>query len=221
MFPIEEGSESAFMINRFFHFILIPVCIKKAFSLNLHFPLIFFSFLKRQSKRSGLVFLLLGCVFQTNFTGAKTLDECRELWKTPQEIKSCVLLRGVSEKSRYQEVLKTPDRPYGYQSFKFGTLREKLEDGQTHLILSVELMVTHPAFQYLIIRDITAERLIRTCMRQANPKKPVPAKIKGCILEQMRGFFNQNYRWKKEPIWDVGLLKYQVELQKREKLRNR
>jgi hypothetical protein len=49
----------------------------------------------------------------------------------------------------------------------------------------------------------------------------VPAKIKGCILEQMRGFFNQNYRWKKEPIWDVGLLKYQVELQKREKLRNR
>ena len=193
---------------------------EKAFSLNLHFPLIFFSFLKRQSKRSGLVFLLLGCAFQTKFTGAKTLDECSELWKTPQEIKSCVLLRGVSEKSRYQEVLKTPNRPYGYQSFKFGTLREKLEDGQTHLILSVELMVTHPAFQYLIIRDITAERLIRTCMRQANPKKPVPAKIKGCILEQMRGFFNQNYRWKKEPIWDVGLLKYQVELQKREKLRN-
>ena len=168
-----------------------------------------------------MFFLLLGCAFQTNFIGAKTLDECRELWKTHQEIKSCVLLRGVSEKSRYQEVLKTPDRPYGYQSFKFGTLREKLEDGQTHLILSVELMVTHPAFQYLIIRDITAERLIRTCMRQANPKKPVPAKIKGCILEQMRGFFNQNYRWKKEPIWDVGLLKYQVELQKREKLRNR
>ena len=168
-----------------------------------------------------MVFLLLGCAFQTNFIGAKTLDECRELWKTPQEIKSCVLLRGVSEKSRYQKVLKTPDRPYGYQSFKFGTLREKLEDGQTHLILSVELMVTHPAFQYLIIRDITAERLIRTCMRQANPKKPAPAKLKGCILEQMRGFFNQNYRWRKEPIWDVGLLKYQVELQKREKLRNR
>ena len=193
---------------------------KKAFSLNLHFPLIFFSFLKRQSKRFRLVFLLLGCAFQKNFSGAKTLDECQELWKTPQEIKSCVLLRGVSEKSRYQEVLKSPNRPYGYQSFKFGTLRETLEDGQTHLILSVELMVTHPAFQYLIIRDITAERLIRTCMRQANPKKPVPAKIKGCILEQMREFFNQNYRWKKEPIWDVGLLKYQVELQKREKLRN-
>ena len=193
---------------------------EKAFSPNLHFPLIFFPFLKRQSIRSGLVFLLLGCAFQTKFTGAKTLDECRELWKTPQEIKSCVLLRGVSEKSRYQEVLKTPDRPYGYQSFKFGTLREKLEDGQTHLILSVELMVTHPAFQYLIIRDFTAERLIRTCMRQANPKKPVPAKIKVCILEQMRGFFNQNYRWKKEPIWDVGLLKYQVELHKREKLSN-
>ena len=194
---------------------------KKAFSLNLHFPLVFFSFLKQLSKRSVLVFLLLGCAFQTKFTGAKTLDECRELWKTPQEIKSCVLLRGVSEKSRYQEVLKSPNRPYGYQSFKFGTLREKLEDGQTHLILSVELMVTHPAFQYLIFRDITAERLIRTCMRQANPKKPVPSKIKGCILEQMRGFFNQNYRWKKEPIWDVGLLKYKVELQKREKLRNR
>jgi len=193
---------------------------EKSFSLNLRFPLIIFSFLKRPSKRSGLVFLLLGCALQMNFTGAKTLDECRELWKTPQEIKSCVLLRGVSEKSRYQEVLKSPNRPYGYQSFKFGTLREKLEDGQTHLILSVELMVTHPAFQYLIIRDITAERLIRACMLQANPKKPVPEKIKGCILEQMRGFFNQNYRWKKEPIWDVGLLKYQVELQKREKLRN-
>ena len=126
----------------------------KAFSLNLHFPLVVFSFLKRQSKRSGLVFLLLGCVFQTNSTGAKTLDECRELWKTPQEIKSCVLLRGVSEKSRYQEVLKTPNRPYGYQSFKFGTLREKLLDGQTHLILSVELMVTHPAFQYLSLIHI-------------------------------------------------------------------
>ena len=192
---------------------------EKTFSLN--FLLIFFPFFKKPSIRSGLVFLLLGCAFQTNFIGAKTLDECRELWKTPQEIKSCVLLRGVSEKSRYQEVLKTPNRPYGYQSFKFGTLREKLLDGQTHLILSVELMVTHPAFQYLIIRDITAERLIRTCMRQANPKNPVPAKLKGCILEQMRGFFNQNYRWKKEPIWDVGLLKYQVELQKREKLRNR
>ena len=168
---------------------------EKPFSLNLHFPLIFFPFLKKQSKRFGLVFLLLGCAFQINFTGAKTLDECRELWKTPQEIKSCVLLRGVSEKSRYQEVLKTPDRPYGYQSLKFGTLRGKLEDGQTHLILSVELMVTRPAFQYLIIRDITAERLIRACIRQANPKKPVPAKIKGCILEQMRSFFNQNYHW--------------------------
>ena len=68
---------------------------KKAFSLNLHFPLIFFSFHKKPSKRSVLFFLLLGCAFQTNFTGAKTLDECRELWKTPQEIKSCVLLRGV------------------------------------------------------------------------------------------------------------------------------
>ena len=128
---------------------------EKAFSLNLHIPLIFPPFFKNQSKRSGLIFLLLGCAFQTNFTGAKTLDECRELWKTPQEIKSCVLLRGVSEKSRYQEVLKTPNRSYGYQSFKFGTLREKLMDGQTHLILSVELMVTHPAFQYLIIRDLS------------------------------------------------------------------
>ena len=159
---------------------------EKPFSLN--FLLIFFPFFKKQSKRSGLVFLLLGCAFQTNFIGAKTLDECRELWKTPQEIKSCVLLRGVSEKSRYQEVLKTPDRPYGYQSFKFGTLREKLEDGQTHLILSVELMVTHPAFQYLIIRDIAAERLIRTCMRQANHKKPVPAKLKGCSWSRCEDF---------------------------------
>ena len=209
------------MINRCFHFTLIPVCIKKRFHWIYIFLWFFFHFSKDSLKDPVWFFLLLGCAFQTNFTGAKTLDECRELWKTPQEIKSCVLLRGVSEKSRYQEVLKIPNRPYGYQSFKFGTLREKLLDGQTHLILSVELMVTHPAFQYLIIRDITAERLIRTCMRQANPKKPVPAKIKGCILEQMRGFFNQNYRWKKEPIWDVGLLKYQVELQKREKLRNR
>ena len=57
---------------------------EKPFSLN--FLLIFSPFLKKQSKRSGLVFLLLGCAFQTNFTGAKTLDECRELWKTPQEI---------------------------------------------------------------------------------------------------------------------------------------
>ena len=192
---------------------------EKPFSLN--FLLIIFPFFRKHPKRSGLVFLLLGCAFQINFTTAKTLDECRELWKTPQEIKSCVLLRGVSEKSRYQEVLKTPNRPYGYQSFKFGTLREKLLDGQTHLILSVELMVTRPAFQYLIIRDITAERLIRACMGQANPQKPVPTKIKGCILEQMRGFFNQNYRWKKEPIWNVGFLNYQIELQKREKLRNR
>ena len=158
---------------------------EKAFSLNLRFPLIFFPFPKSPYTRSGLVFLLLGCAFQMDFIAAKTLDECRELWKTPQEIKSCVLLRGVSEKSRYQEVLKSPSRPYGYQSFKFGTLRDKLMDGQTHLILSVELMVTHPAFQYLIIRDITAERLIRACMRQANPKKPVPAKIKGCILDEM------------------------------------
>jgi hypothetical protein len=99
---------------------------KKVFSLNLHFPLFLISFLKKPTKGSVLVFLLLGFDFQTNFAGAKTLDKCRELWKTPQEINSCVLLRGVSEKSRYQEVLKTPNRPYGYQSFKFGTLRKNL-----------------------------------------------------------------------------------------------
>ena len=28
---IEEGAESAFIIDRCFHFILIPVCIKKRF----------------------------------------------------------------------------------------------------------------------------------------------------------------------------------------------
>ena len=48
---------------------------EKAFSLNLHFPLIFFPFLKRPSKRFGLVFLLLGCAFQINFTAAKNYTD--------------------------------------------------------------------------------------------------------------------------------------------------
>ena len=76
------------------------------------------------------------------------------------------------------------DLPYRFGNFS--KFRELLKDGQTHLFLSVELIVTHAAFQYLTIRDITAERLIKKCMRIANSQGPSPGKIKSCILNQLR-----------------------------------
>ena len=162
----------------------------------------------------GVILLL------SDHASAGNIEECREIWTTPHEIQSCVLLKGVEEKSRYQEVLKKPTKPHGYRSFIFSKFRELLKDGQTHLFLSVELIVTHGAFQYLTIRDITAERLIKKCMRIANPQEPSSGNIKSCILNQLRLFFKQNYKWKQEPLWAVGLQDFQIQLQKRESLRS-
>ena len=162
----------------------------------------------------GVILLL------SKHVSAGNLEECREIWTTPSEIQSCILLKGVEGNSRYQDVLKRPMKPYGYRSFIFRKFRELLKDGQTHLFLSVELIVTHAAFQYLAIRDITGERLIKKCMRFTNPQEPSPGKIKTCILNQLRLFFKQNYRWKQEPLRAVGFQDFQIQLQKREKLRS-
>ena len=159
-------------------------------------------------------------IFLSDHASGGNLEECREIWTTPHEIQSCVLLKGVEENSRYGDVLKRPMKPHGYRSFFFSKFRELLNDGQTHLILSVELIVTHAAFQYLTIRDITAERLIKKCMRITIPQEPSPGKIKTCILNQLRFFLKKKYRWKKEPLWAVGFQNFQIQLQKREKLRS-
>ena len=160
--------------------------------------------------------ILLSC----NSVVAGNKEECSKVWKTPNEVKSCILLKGFESKSRYENVLKRPIKPYGYRSFKFRPIKELLKDGQTHIFIAVELIVSHSAFQYFSIRDIAAEKEIRQCILQANSQIKSNLKIKNCILQQLRILTKRNYTWKQEPIWDVGFLDFQIQLQKREKQRN-
>ena len=170
--------------------------------------------------KSHVALMISAILLSSNSVVAGNKEECSKVWKTPNEVKSCILLKGFESKSRYENVLKRPTKPYGYRSFKFRPIKELLKDGQTHIQIAVELIVSHSAFQYFSIRDIAAEMVIRQCILQANPQKTSTRNIKNCILQQLRTLTKRNYTWKQEPVWDVGFLEFKIQLQKREKRRN-
>jgi hypothetical protein len=169
---------------------------------------------------SHILFIMGITFFSGNSVVAGNKEECSRIWKTPNEIKSCILIKGFENKSRYVNVLKRPLKPYGYRSFIFRPIKELLGDEQTHLYVTIELIVSHVAFQYLSIRDVDAEKQIKRCMAKATPKKPSAIKIKKCILHKLRTLTKRNYTWKQEPVWDIAFLDFKIQLQKRENLRN-